>query len=59
MGAGVAAVNPLALAAGWFLGKVFEKPISEIGAYNYRIGGTWQNPAYSETGVTFNPPPSQ
>ena len=59
LGAGVAAVNPLALAAGWFLGKVFEKPISEIGAYNYRIGGTWQNPAYSETGVTFNPSPAE
>lgn len=53
---GIAAVQPLSLAAGWFLGKIFEKPLSEIGAYNYTITGPWEDPVYAETGVTFTEP---
>ena len=58
IGAGLAAVQPLSLAAGWFLGKIFEKPLSEIGAYNYTITGPWESPVYAETGVTFRAPPT-
>lgn len=59
VGAGIAAVQPLSLAAGWFLGKIFEAPLSEIGAYNYTITGDWQNPVYEESGITFKQlPPS-
>jgi uncharacterized protein YhdP len=53
IGAGIATVQPLSLAAGWLLGKVFEKPLSEIGAYNYTIIGSWNDPLYEESGVTF------
>ncbi len=56
IGAGVAAITPVSLAAGWFLGKIFEKPLSEIGAYNYQIGGTWEEPVYAETGITYKAP---
>ncbi|MGU9951847.1 MAG: AsmA-like C-terminal region-containing protein [Gammaproteobacteria bacterium WSBS_2016_MAG_OTU1] len=52
IGAGVAAITPATLAAGWLLGKIFEKQLSEIGAYNYQIGGTWEDPVYTETGIT-------
>ena len=52
----VAAVQPISLAAGWFLGKIFEKPLSEIGAYDYAVTGVWKNPIYSEKGATFKTP---
>ena len=58
IGAGLTAVQPLSIAAGWFLGKIFEKPISEIGAYNYTITGPWESPVYAETGVTYTEPPT-
>ena len=57
LGAGVAALSPVSLAAGFLLGKVFERPLSEIGAYNYTITGTWKDPQYTEVGtVVINPP---
>ena len=59
IGAGLAAVQPLSIAAGWLLGKVFERPLSEIGAYNYAITGDWDEPEYVETGVVLKPPPEQ
>lgn len=57
IGVGIAAA-PISLAAGWFLGKVFEQPLSEIGAYNYVITGTWGAPEYSEIGVFVESPPN-
>lgn len=56
LGAGVAALHPISLAAGFLLGKVFEQPLSEIGAYNYTITGTWDDPKYTEVGTVVNPP---
>ena len=50
--AGAAAVQPLSLVAYWLAGKVFERPLAEIGAYNYTITGTWDSPIYKESGVT-------
>ncbi len=58
LGVGIAAVQPIPFAAGWFLGKVFEKPLSEIGAYDYTITGAWEDPVYAEEGVTFRAPPA-
>ena len=52
----IAAAQPLSLAAGWFLGKIFEKPLSEIGAYNYTITGEWSAPVYAEISTSFTPP---
>ncbi len=46
----IATVQPIALAAGWFLGKIFEKPLSEIGAYDYTVTGVWSDPKYTEGG---------
>lgn len=48
IGAGLVALSPASLVAGLFLGKLFEKPISEIGAYNYTITGSWDEPVYTE-----------
>ena len=59
LGAGLVAVQPLSIAAGWLLGKVLERPLSEIGAYNYAITGDWDAPEYVETGVVLKPPPEQ
>ena len=52
LGTGLAALNPGAFVAGSLLGKVFEKPLSEIGAYDYTITGTWEEPVYEEVGIT-------
>ena len=56
IGATLSAINPATLAAGWLLGKVFEKPLSEIGAYNYTITGDWDNPQYTEISTQYKPP---
>lgn len=54
----VATVTSAMLAAGWFLGKLFEQPLSNIGAYNYTITGTWDDPVYTEKEIEFSSPPS-
>jgi len=48
---------PLAAVVGWVAGKIFEEPLnaikqpfSEIGAYEYTITGTWDDPVYEEGG---------
>lgn len=43
-------VNPPVLLAGVLLGKILEKPLSEIGAYDYEITGDWSDPQYRELG---------
>ena len=47
---GLTGIPPLA-ATTWVLGKIFEKPISEIGAYDFTITGPWSNPVYAEVGA--------
>ena len=49
--AGATAFNPPLFLAAFLLGKVFEKPLSEIGAYNYTISGSWDEPVYTEVGI--------
>ena len=49
--AGATAFNPPVFLAAFLLGKVFEKPLSEIGAYNYTISGSWDEPVYTEVGI--------
>lgn len=51
IGAGLLAISPVSFLAGTLLGKVFERPISEIGAYNYTITGSWEKPVYIEVGI--------
>ena len=48
LSAGLVVINPASLVAGMFLGKLFEEPIAEIGAYNYTITGSWDKPVYTE-----------
>ena len=52
IGLGLTAVNPLSLVASALFGKLFERPISEIGAYEYKITGSWDAPKYEELGTT-------
>lgn len=51
VGTGLTAINPASLVAGVLFGKIFEKPISEIGGYDYTIKGSWKDPVYEEIGI--------
>ena len=48
---GLSGITPPLAATTWVLGKIFEKPISEIGAYDFTITGPWSNPVYAEVGA--------
>ena len=50
-----AAINPPVFLAGVLLGKILQKPLSEIGAYDYEITGDWQTPDYRELGFSDKP----
>ncbi len=45
---GLGALEPVTFIAGFLLGKIFEKPLSQIGSYNYKIIGAWDDPEYIE-----------
>ena len=47
-----AAINPPVFLASVLLGKILEKPLAEIGAYDYEITGDWNTPNYRELGFT-------
>ena len=47
-----AAINPPVVLAGVLLGKILQKPLSEIGAYDYEITGEWSEPEYRELGFS-------
>lgn len=40
--------DPVSFFSALILGKIFEEPISQLGAYNYTITGAWQDPHYAE-----------
>ncbi len=49
-----AAINPPIFLASVLLGKILEKPLAEIGSYDYEITGTWDDPQYQELGFSEN-----
>lgn len=52
---GLTALNPATFVAGTLLGKLLEEPLSEIGAYDYTITGSWKDPVYEEIGFSEQP----
>ena len=47
---GLLVFEPTLFVGGALLGKIFEKPLSEIGAFDYTVTGPWDNPIYSPVG---------